>query len=96
MDMIVAAGKSRKNVDAYVLLPPDAKEAIDILLETRKAVGVPITNPYIFFQKHLLIGINSKTHASVIFTNIPGFMAIHGDFRYFCIHCALLKGKCQL
>ena len=48
MDMIIAAGKSRKNVDAYVLLPPDAKDAIDILLETRKAVGVPITNPYIF------------------------------------------------
>ena len=76
MDMIIVAGKSRKNVDAYVLLPPDAKEAIDILLETRKAVGVPITNPYIFFQKHLLIGINSKTHASVILTNIPGFMVI--------------------
>ena len=30
--MIIVAGKSRKNVDAYVLLPPDAKEAIDILL----------------------------------------------------------------
>ena len=30
--MIITAGKSRKNVDAYVLLPPDAKEAIDILL----------------------------------------------------------------
>ena len=31
MDMIIVAGKSRKNVDAYVLLPPDAKEANDIL-----------------------------------------------------------------
>ena len=87
--------KSRKNIDAYVLLLPDAKEAIDILLETRKAVGVLITNPYILFQKHLLIGINSKTHASVIFTNIPGFMVISDIFPR-CTHCALLKGKYRL
>jgi hypothetical protein len=46
--MIVSAGKLRKNVDAYVLLPPDAKQSIDLLIETSAAVGVPPTNPYIF------------------------------------------------
>ena len=46
--MVIAAGKSRKNVDAYVLLPPDAKRAVDLLIGTRAVVGVPSSNPYIF------------------------------------------------
>ena len=33
MDMVVSAGKSRKNVDAFILLPPDARTAIDLLIE---------------------------------------------------------------
>lgn len=48
MDMVVAAGKSRKNVDAYVLLPPDAQRAVDLLIGSRVDVGVPSDNPYIF------------------------------------------------
>jgi hypothetical protein len=48
MDMVISAGKSRKNVEAFVLLPPDARRAIDLLIETRGAVGVPATNSYMF------------------------------------------------
>jgi len=48
MDMVISAGKSRKNVDAFVILPPDARQAIDLLIETRSAVGVPPTNVFIF------------------------------------------------
>lgn len=46
--MVIAAGKSRKNVDAFVFFPPNAKQAIDLLIKTREMVGVPSTNPYIF------------------------------------------------
>jgi len=48
MDMVVNAGKSRKNVEAFVLLPPDARRAIDLLIDTRAQVGVPSSNVYIF------------------------------------------------
>ena len=48
MDMVISAGKSRKNVDAFVILPPDAKAAIDILIKYRVIVGVRKSNPYIF------------------------------------------------
>lgn len=48
MDMVVNAGKSRKNVRAFVLLPPDARRAIDLLIDTRAQVGVPPSNDYIF------------------------------------------------
>ena len=48
MDMVVCSGKSRKNVDAYVLLPPDAQKAVDLLIETRSAVGVWPSNLFVF------------------------------------------------
>jgi len=48
MDMVVNAGKSRKNVNAFVLLPPDSKRGIDLLIDTRSQVGVPPTNLYVF------------------------------------------------
>ena len=48
MDMVISAGKSRENVDAFVLLPPDAKLAIDSLIDTRAQVGVPAANRYTF------------------------------------------------
>ena len=72
MDMIIAAGKSRKNVDAYVLLPPDAKEAIDILLETRKAVGVPITNPYIFARMNADSPLSGTQEMKNVCESCPG------------------------
>jgi hypothetical protein len=48
MDMVINAGKSRKNVEAFVLLPPDTRKAINLLIATRSKVGVPPSNPYIF------------------------------------------------
>jgi len=38
----------KRNVSAFVLIPPDARQAIDILIENRRKVGVPSTNVYIF------------------------------------------------
>ena len=36
------------NVDAFVLLPPDACNAIDVLISTRAKVEVPPANVFIF------------------------------------------------
>ena len=50
MDLVVVVvGKSRKNVQAYILLSPDTQRAIDVLLETRTAPGmdIPKDNPYV-------------------------------------------------
>jgi len=46
--MVVNAGKSRKNVNAFVLLPPVSKRGIDLLIDTRSQVGVPPTYLYVF------------------------------------------------
>lgn len=48
MDIVVNAGKSRKNVEAFILLPPDASNAIDLLISTRSLVGVSPTNVFVF------------------------------------------------
>ena len=72
MDMFIAAGKSRKNVDAYVLLPPDTKDAIDILLETRKEVGVPITNPYIFARMNADSPLSGTQEMKHVCESCPG------------------------
>ena len=58
MDMVISAGKSRKNVDAYAILPLDAKVAIELLNSTRMAVGISSANPYLFAK------INSNTPLS--------------------------------
>ena len=46
--MVISAGKSRKNIEAYVIIPPESKQAIELLLSTREAVGIPPTNKYLF------------------------------------------------
>jgi len=48
MDMVISAGKSRKNVDAFVLLPPETQTAVDLLIDTRSVIGVPSTNDFVF------------------------------------------------
>lgn len=50
--MVVNAGKSKKNVQAFVILPPDTRMAVDLLIKTRSAVGVPASNPYIFARMY--------------------------------------------
>ncbi|XP_052255303.1 uncharacterized protein LOC127861006 [Dreissena polymorpha] len=48
MDMIENVAKSKKNHHAFVLITPEAKESIMLLIESREAVGIPKSNPYIF------------------------------------------------
>jgi len=48
MDLVVVLGKSSKNVQAYILLPPDSQKAINLLLDKRSAVGVPKSNKFVF------------------------------------------------
>jgi hypothetical protein len=70
--MVVSAGKSRKNVDAFVLLPPDAKQAVDLLIESRGFVGVPLTNPYIFARLSADTPLNGHTELRELAQNCSG------------------------
>ena len=70
--MVIAAGKSRKNVDAYIILPPDAKLAIDRLIETRQEVNVPHTNEYVFARLHANTPLSGNTELSEIAKACPG------------------------
>ncbi|XP_078322178.1 uncharacterized protein LOC144621976 isoform X2 [Crassostrea virginica] len=71
MDMVISAGKSRKNVDAYVLLPPDTKEAIDLLNSLRDEVGVPVNNPYIFARLNAVTPMAGHTDLKEIVESCP-------------------------
>lgn len=77
MDMVVSSGKSRKNVDAFVLLPPDAKYAVDMLIEMRDAVGVPSTNPYIFARMFADTPLSGCEELAEISNKCPGLK--HSD-----------------
>jgi len=48
--MVLSAGETRKNVQNFVLITPEAREAIDVLIAGREAVGVPKTNRFLFAQ----------------------------------------------
>ena len=72
MDMVVSAGKSRKNVDAFILLPPDARTAIDLLIETKAAVGVPTTNQYVFARLHTDTPLTGNSELQEIVQQCPG------------------------
>jgi len=50
MDMVLNAGKSRKNVDDFVFLSFDARQAVDLLIVTRTQVGVPPSNIYLHIR----------------------------------------------
>ena len=77
MDMVIAAGKSRKNVDAYILLPPDCKRAIDVLIKTRGDVQVPKTNPYVFARLNADTPLTGNKELKDIATECPGLK--HAD-----------------
>jgi hypothetical protein len=72
MDMVTSAGKSRKNVEAFVLLPPDARQAVDLLIDTRSAVGVPPTNAYIFARLSSDTPMAGHTELQEIVNFCPG------------------------
>jgi len=48
MDLVVVSGKSVKNTKAFILLPPDCRAAIDILINSRDASCVLASNKYLF------------------------------------------------
>ena len=70
--MVVCAGKSRKNVDAYVLISPDAKNAHTILNKTRNLVGKPAANPYIFARMNAHTPLSGNTELAEIAAACPG------------------------
>lgn len=51
MDLIVVRGKSVKNTTAYVLLPPECKAALNVLLSTRDSSCALPTNKFIFARQ---------------------------------------------
>ena len=69
--MVISAGKSRKNVDAYILLPPDAKNAIDVLLSTRSSCGVK-KKPYVFARLGANSPLSGNTELSQVAAECPG------------------------
>jgi len=48
MDLVRVIGKSRKNVIAYILLPPECQTSINLLLNTRNVIGISKSNKYVF------------------------------------------------
>lgn len=72
MDMVLGAGKSRKNMDAYVLVPHDAKAAIDLLNCLRHEVGVPGNNEYIFARMYADTPMAGHTDLKEIVNSCPG------------------------
>lgn len=51
MDLIVVRGKSVKNTKAYVLLPPECKAAMEVLLKCRDSSCAPLSNKFIFARQ---------------------------------------------
>jgi sorbitol-specific phosphotransferase system component IIBC len=72
MDMVISAGKSKKNIEAFVLLPPDARRAVDLLIETRALVGVPHTNPYIFARLYADTPLSGNTELQEVANSCEG------------------------
>lgn len=46
MDLIEIMGKHNRKVP--VLITPAVGDALKVLVQTRKSVGIPVDNPYIF------------------------------------------------
>lgn len=70
--MVIADEKSRKNIEAYVLLMPDARMCIDLLIETRDKVGVPSTNEYIFTRMHADTPMDGHTELKQLASSCTG------------------------
>ena len=46
--MVIYAGKSRKNMEAYALLLQAVRKTIDFFIDARSKVGEPASNTYVF------------------------------------------------
>jgi len=51
---------------------PDARTAIDLLIETKAAVGVPTTNPYVFARLHTDTPLTKNSELQEIVQQCPG------------------------
>ena len=72
MDIVVAAGKSKKNVDAYILIPPEAKQAIDTLIETREDIDVPKGDNYFFAYLNYITPLSGNEELQQLAQECPG------------------------
>jgi hypothetical protein len=52
MDLVVVRGKSIKNTRAFILIPPDCQQALEILCNTRDAGCAPLSNKYMFARRN--------------------------------------------
>lgn len=52
MDLVVVRGKSIKNTRAFILIPPDCQQALEILCNTRDAGCAPPSNKYMFARRN--------------------------------------------
>lgn len=77
MDMVISTGKSKKYVDAYVILPPDAKKAIELLNYTRNDVGILLSNPFIFARMNSDTPLSGNSDLNEIVAKCPGLK--HAD-----------------
>ncbi|XP_052264132.1 uncharacterized protein LOC127867138 isoform X19 [Dreissena polymorpha] len=74
MDMLEVRGKSKKNVTACILLTPDVKSAINVLVETRSSslVSVPRDNPYLFSRLNALTPLSGSRAMHELVRECPG------------------------
>jgi hypothetical protein len=71
MDLVVLSGKSRKNVQAFLLLPPDCQSAIILLNSTRSDVGVPVCNDYVFARLNANTPLSGTTDMRDVANECP-------------------------
>ncbi|ELU17095.1 hypothetical protein CAPTEDRAFT_217116 [Capitella teleta] len=72
MDLYVARGKSVKNNDAFILLPPDCRQALDLLIKTREVVGISKDNPFIFARQFASSALSGNNELSELAQQCPG------------------------
>lgn len=71
MDLIIVQGKSVKNTHAFVLLPPDCKNSMELLLKTRQTCQIPHTNEYIFARMYSDTPISGSAELKELANSCP-------------------------
>ena len=92
MYTVVNAGKSCKNVDSFVLLCPDCRQAINLLIETRAQIGVPTTNKsYHIWSSQCDTGLMNNSAATHTAMATVGYPTAKYLFTYNYISSVLLQ-----
>jgi hypothetical protein len=71
MDLVVVRGKSVKNTQAFVLLPPDCQIAMELLINTRDASCVPSSNKYMFARMNADSPLSGTTDMRELVNECP-------------------------